>query len=102
MGKSHAPEDQAFVEVCARWGPPEVVRSDNRTEFVNANVDSMFDVFGITVKHGAVRHPQSQGVVECFHRSLLKGNSHQKISVANMIELLLKSFLVYHTPMFEA
>ena len=33
---------------------------------------------------------------------LLKGTSHQKLSVANMIELLLKSFLVYHSPMFEA
>ena len=32
----------------------------------------------------------------------LKGNSHQKISVANMIELLLKSFLVHHSPMFKA
>ena len=32
----------------------------------------------------------------------LKGNSHQKVSVANMIELFLKSFLVYHSPMFEA
>ena len=32
----------------------------------------------------------------------LKGNSHQKLSVANMIELLLKSFLVYHSPMFKA
>ena len=30
------------------------------------------------------------------------GNSHQKLSVANVIELLLKSFLVYHSPMFEA
>ena len=34
--------------------------------------------------------------------NFLKGNSHQKLSVANMIELLLKSFLVYHSPMFEA
>ena len=32
----------------------------------------------------------------------LKGNSHQKISVAYMIELLLKSFLVYYSPMLEA
>ena len=32
----------------------------------------------------------------------LKGNSHQKVSVANMIELLLKNFVVYHSPMFEA
>ena len=32
----------------------------------------------------------------------LKGNSHQKLSVAYVIELLLKIFLVYHSPMFEA
>ena len=32
----------------------------------------------------------------------LERNSHQKLSVANMIELLLKGFLVYHSPMFEA
>ena len=37
-----------------------------------------------------------------IRKAFLKGNSHQKISVANMIELLLKSFLVYHSPMFEA
>ena len=33
---------------------------------------------------------------------ILKGNSHQKISMASIIELLLKSFLVYPSPMFEA
>ena len=32
----------------------------------------------------------------------VKGELSPKISVANMIELLLKSFLVYHSPMFEA
>ena len=37
---------------------------------------------------------------KCFKQ--LKGNSRQEISVANMIELLLNCFLVYHSPMFEA
>ena len=32
----------------------------------------------------------------------LKGTSHQIISVAIMIKLLLKSFLVYHSPIFKA
>ena len=32
----------------------------------------------------------------------IKGNSHQKISVAHMIELLLKSFVVHRLPIFEA
>ena len=48
-----------------------------------------------------------KGATNCFciHKTghcALKGNSHQKRSVANMIELPLKSFLVYHSPMFEA
>ena len=38
----------------------------------------------------------------CSRGIKLKGNSHQKLSAANVIELLLKSFLVYHSPMFEA
>ena len=33
---------------------------------------------------------------------VLKRKFHEKISVANMVELLLKSFLPYHSPMFEA
>ena len=35
-------------------------------------------------------------------RLKFKGNSHPKLSVANMIELLLKSILVCHSPMLEA
>ena len=70
----------AFVEVCAGWGPPEVVRSDNGTEFVNAIVDSMLNAFFVTLKHGAVRHLQSYDAVEHFHRSLLTmiRNLHEK------------------------
>jgi len=48
----------AFVDLCTKWGPPRLVRSDMR-------------VFGVTVQHGAVRHPQSQGAAERFNRSLL-------------------------------
>ena len=62
---------EAFASVCCRWGPPEVVRSDNGTEFVNAVMDALYLAFGVEVKHGAVRHPQSQGSVERFNRTLL-------------------------------
>ena len=37
-----------------------------------------------------------------LRRGVMMLNSHQKLNVANMIELLLESFLVYHSPMFEA
>ena len=33
--------------------------------------------------------------------NLLKGNFYQQINVGNMIELPLKGFLVYHSPVFE-
>ena len=61
----------AFVSVCCRWGPPEVVRSDNGTEFVNALMEALYLAFGLEVKHGAVRHPPSQGSAERFNRMLL-------------------------------
>ena len=44
--------------------------------------------------------PARLGCTTC--KTALKGNSHQEISVANMIELLLKSFLVFGPPMFKA
>ena len=38
----------------------------------------------------------------CLLHFFLNGNSHQRISVACMMELLLKSFVVHHSPMFKA
>jgi len=61
----------AFVEMCTRWGPPRVIRCDNGTEFCNSIVTSLFKVFGVNVRHGAVRHPQSQGGAERFNRTLI-------------------------------
>ena len=61
----------AFVSVCARWGPPRLLRSDKGTEFVNAITDVLFSRFGVSVQRGAIRHPQSQGSAERFNRTLL-------------------------------
>ena len=49
-----------------------------------------------------MKHVSSLNISLLLTASSLKGNSHQKLSVANIIELLLKRFLVYHLPMFEA
>ena len=56
-----------FVEVCGRWGPLQIVRCYNGTELVNNVTKTLFDVFGVQVLCAAVRHPQSQGVVERFN-----------------------------------
>ena len=47
----------AFTSVCQLWGAPEVVRSDDGTEFRNAIVDSLFKSMGVRVRTGAIRHP---------------------------------------------
>ena len=62
---------EAFSTVCLKWGPPDVVRVDNGTEFANAIVESLLETFGVRVRTGAVRHPQSQGSAERFNRTLL-------------------------------
>ena len=62
---------RAFVDVCSRWGPPRVVRSDNGTEFKNAVMSSVYEAFGVHFCYGAARHPQSQGVAERFNQTLL-------------------------------
>ena len=62
---------EAMVSICTHFGPPKVIRCDNGREFVNCIVTSLFDAFGADVRHGAVRHPQSQGGAERFNRTLL-------------------------------
>ena len=61
----------AFTGVCRLWGAPEVVRSDNRAEFRNAIVDSLFKSMGVRVRTGAVRHLQSQGAAKRANRTLI-------------------------------
>ena len=62
----------AFVHMCLLWGTPDCVRTDNGTEFCNAIVSSVFQVMGVTVLTGAVRHPQSQGSAERMNQTLLQ------------------------------
>ena len=43
----------------------------NGTEFVNSIVSALFNSIEVTVRHEAIRHPQAQGPVERFNRTLL-------------------------------
>ena len=53
------------------WGPLEVVRSDNESEFINSVMTAMYQAFGVEVPRVSVRHPQSQGMAERLNRTLL-------------------------------
>ena len=61
----------AFISLCERWGAPDIIRTDNGTEFRNVIVDSLFRLMGVRVQHGAVHHPQSQGSAERANRTLI-------------------------------
>ena len=61
----------AFLSACVQWGPPDIVHSDNDPEFRNALTHALFEAFGVVIQYGAVRHPQSQGSVERFNKTLL-------------------------------
>ena len=61
----------ALTKICCRWGPPSVIRMDNGTEFRKAVVAALLEQFGVVVKTGAVRHPQSQGGVERLNRTII-------------------------------
>ncbi|CAG2206142.1 unnamed protein product [Mytilus edulis] len=51
-------------------GSPRILQSDNGKEFSNSNLADVIDVFKTRQIHGRPYHPQSQGRVERFNRTL--------------------------------
>ena len=58
-----------YLEKC---GIPKNVQTDNGGEFVNKEFQKFYENKGITLIHGAPRHPQSQGAVEAFNNTFKK------------------------------
>ena len=54
------------TKVFAYYGPPKILQSDNRREFMSGIVRNVVDDWPgeITIINGRARHPQSQGLVE--------------------------------------
>ena len=53
-------------------GPPKKLLSDNGTEFKNGLTDRIYQLMGIKRKLTTPYHPQSDGMVERFNRTLLR------------------------------
>lgn len=51
-------------------GPWKIFHSDNGKEFVNARVKLILSRFGVEERHGRPYHPQSQGQIERFNKTL--------------------------------
>ena len=65
--------DKFITEWVARFGVPQAVTTDRGTQFTGAAWCSMCSQLGITHITTTAFHPQSNGLVERFHRQLKDG-----------------------------
>ena len=54
----------------ARYGVPTVITSDNGPQFISELWNQLSESLGIRIQRTASYHPQANGIVERFHRSL--------------------------------
>ena len=62
---------KALVNLFATMGIPQIVHSDQGQNFESTVLKQTLDVFGIRKSHTTAYHPQGDGLVERFNRSLL-------------------------------
>nr|XP_025679639.1 uncharacterized protein LOC112779552 [Arachis hypogaea] len=60
-------------QVITRFGIPEVVISDNGTQFIDKKFTEFLNGLGIRQKFSSVEHPQTNGQVESANRIILSG-----------------------------
>ena len=56
-------------EYVPRYGPPEIMITDQGLEFKNREVESYLKSIGVEVRHSSPFHPQTNGKIERFHRT---------------------------------
>ena len=59
-----------YEDVICRHGCPKELQSDNGTEFVNRIIQQLTEHYKIKHKFSAPYHPQTNGIVERFNRTL--------------------------------
>ena len=57
-----------FSKWVARFGTPATITTDKGAQFESQLWDTLCNQFAITRKHTTSYHPQSNSMVECFHR----------------------------------
>ena len=61
-----------LVKVFSNYGLPEILHSDQGRNFESTLLQQTLDAFGITKSRTTAYHPQGDGMVERFNRSLLQ------------------------------
>ena len=62
--------DQVFMH-----GYPELIQSDNGKEFTNKTLNAHLEGIGVKHLYGSPYHPQSQGEIEAFNKTVQKSLS---------------------------
>ena len=62
-----------YEEIICKFGVPRVLQSDRETHFVNEVIQELTDKFWIRHSLSSPYHPQSNGLVKRFNRTLCKG-----------------------------
>ena len=70
-GKTAKEIADIVMEWIYTFGPPRILQSDNGLEFNNNDLTAVIEEFKIRKMNGRPYHPQSQGRVERFNRSLV-------------------------------
>jgi len=65
--------DFIYEEIICRFGIPKVIQSDQGTHFVNSMIKELTEKFRIRHSLSSPYHPQSNGLVERFNKTLCEG-----------------------------
>ena len=65
--------DTVFLKIkqsFAQFMPPKILHTDNGAEFKNKLIKPYWEGKGINFVNGTPRHPQSQGAIETFNKTV--------------------------------
>ena len=80
----------ALVEVCvASYGPPDVILSDQGSQFISKFFLSVCRTLGIEPRASTPYHPQTNGQVERYNRTIVKQIRHYVQDNTRMLDELL-------------
>ncbi|GKV13325.1 hypothetical protein SLEP1_g24352 [Rubroshorea leprosula] len=66
-------EDFVFSSIICRYGIPNQIVADNRTQFNCSSFRDFYSSYGIKLQFTSVYHPKSNGMVESVNKVILKG-----------------------------
>src|ERR1043165_4516025 len=86
-----------YKEIICRYGPPKVIQSDQGTHFVNQVIEQLTERFRIRHSLSSAYHPQSNGLVERFNRTLCEGIAKVADTVLDWDTLIQPVLFAYRT-----